>query len=158
RAQELVEVRALERVVAPLARDVIVPGLDLQALGQLGAPRALEAVHALVLELDAEVRQVGAVTLVGEDDRHAGPASRAVQAVDARDEREATDRLRGRAGVEEVALHVHDEERRPDRPERRRRTETVPGSHRGAIACAHGLSWSGKRAASIHHGRPSRYC
>ena len=76
RAEQLVEVRALERVVAALARDVVVARLDYQPGRELDPGRALETVNPLVLELDAEVRQVGPVALVGEDDGDPDSAGR----------------------------------------------------------------------------------
>src|SRR5262249_61050712 len=106
RPEELVQVRSLEGVVATLARDVIVAGVDDQTRGQLRAPRALEAVHAFILQFDAEVGQVGAGALVGQDYGHSGPAPATGDPIDPRADTQPAARRRLRRGLQEVALPV----------------------------------------------------
>jgi hypothetical protein len=110
-AQEGLEIGAEEGVVASLVEDSIVCGIDVELIRQLHARRALETVRWLELELDSEVGPVSAMHLLREDHWQTKLAGSACEAVDARDQIHTPGGGNRGARIEEVSLHIDDENR-----------------------------------------------
>ena len=83
----------------------------LETRHEIHAGRALDAVRWLERQLDAEVRVVGAVHLLGKNHGQISAACLAGQRRDGGHELQASWCGHRRAGQQEVDLHVNDEER-----------------------------------------------
>jgi hypothetical protein len=128
------EIGAQEGVVPALPQDPIVAGSDVQLGNQVHPRRAFQTVRGLELELDSEVGAVWAVHLLREDDGQAPAPAERDKAIDGGDDRGSTGRRDGRPGIDEVPLHVDDQDRAP------RGIEGRQGLHRSHS--------SGRRAAA----------
>jgi hypothetical protein len=79
--------------------------------------------HGIVFQLDPVVRAIAPVHFEREDHRHAVPPRPRRESVDGRNQGAAAGRLLHGALLDEVALHVDDEQRRVMRP-------NLPGGER----------------------------
>lgn len=116
RAQEDIEVGPDEAIITALVSNAPIFGTNIQPLGQLATRRALEAVNGIELKFDPVVALIRPMHFVCENDGERVVSGPVYEPIDGGDNLPPSRCLLNRARVDEVALHVNDQQSRVLRP------------------------------------------